>query len=45
MNNDFYGNGKTTCRLGREKATQYAFAMKAEMEGRDQKKKPMETKK
>lgn len=37
MNNDFYGNGKTTCRLGREKATQYAFAMKAEVEGSDQK--------
>lgn len=28
MNNDFYGNGKTTCRLRWKKATQYAFAMK-----------------
>ena len=28
MNNDFYGDGKTTCRLRWKKATQYAFAMK-----------------
>lgn len=32
MNNDFYGNGKTTCRLG-EKATQYAFAMRLRWRG------------